>query len=398
MEPVKKPRGQAPRRVERPAPEVSAGGKLAIGLTIAGVAGLLALVGLLVARSSSRARAPAPPAVPDTPKQEPPKPEVPPTPEQQKEDEEWLKQYLPPDSPKAAPRGLRQRIDAEYQATKRRVKDYVAQERWGDAIGAYERLLDRYDDEELRLRADPELMDLRHQAKRALKTKLAEADKLADAGRYAEARKALEAIVATLGREDLTAQAKERLQQIIEREDAEAAAEYAAAIAAVDAKLPGWHFEDALADAQKLSFARAQYKALHARRLERIRELAALKKKMIHRIGLSTPRLNKRTIGVPGWPGELTMADAQVIYTMTDHGQEKIAWERLGPEAAARLALLAGKADDPNHRLAVARLLMEVGHHARAKQELESAKAAGADTSADEADLASRQPPAPQKK
>ncbi|HUT35738.1 MAG TPA: LPXTG cell wall anchor domain-containing protein [Planctomycetota bacterium] len=386
-----KPKAQAPRRLGRPAPAVSTGGKVAIWLTILGMAGLLALVGLLVARSSRRR--PAFPNPPDRTAAARPKPAPATGKAREPDDEEWITLYAPPETTeRSGHRTLRERIEAEYEAAKRRVELYVGQNRWGDAIAALERVMDRYDDEELRLRADPEVVELRRQANRAFKARMAEADKLAGEGRVADARKVLDGVTA-FGIEDFTAQAKERVKQLVAREDAEAAAHYAQAIAAIDATLPTWGFEAALAEVRKLKFDRPQYQELHARRVRRIEALVALKKQIIDAILDAKPRLDKRTLGVPGWPGELTVADAEYIHTITRQGEEKIAWERLGPDASARLALLAGNAKDPKHVLAVARLLLELGHLERAREELDRARHLGADTAADEADLASRRAP-----
>ncbi len=392
-----KPKGQAPRRVGRPAPAVSTGGKVAIWLSIAAVAGILALVGLLVARSSGCRAALPPPETSQPPPHKPgPKPKAKLSPEEQaKADEAWLAQFDPQERPeKSARRTLRARIEAEYEAAKRRVELYVGQSRWADAIAALERVMDRYDDEELRLRAEPEAVELRRQANRAFKAKLAEAEKLAAEGRVAEARKTLEGIAA-FGVEDFTAQARERVKTLVEREDAEAAAHYAQAIGAVDATLPSWRFEEALAEARKLKFGRPQYQELAAQRVKRIEELVALKGEIIEAIVNARPRLDKRTLGVPGLPGELSIADAQFIHTVTRHGEEKIAWGRLGPEPSAHLALLAGDARSAKHVLAVARLLIELGHLGRAKEELDRARQLGARTADDEADLARRRAAVP---
>lgn len=392
MEAQVKPNARARRTLRRPEPEVSTAGKLAIYLTVAAMAGVLVLVGLLVVRSTGRGRQAIQVAKPSSyarPKP-PPEPKVMVSPEQEKrEQEEWLKQYLPPESPTTGRRTLRQRIEAEYEAAKRRSELYAGQGRWGDAIAALERVMDRYDDEELRLRVDPEVVELRRQVNRAFKNKMAEAEKLMEAGRFPEARKTLEGIVA-FGIEDFTAQAREKLKQIAEREDADAAAHFAKAMAAVDAKLPSWQFEEALAEAKKLHFDRPYYKELQARRIARIQALLDLKKKIIERIIRGGPRLSKRALGVPGSPGELTVADADFLYSIGPAGEEKVPWGRLGPEATARLALAAGRENDPNHSLAVARLLLELGHLDRARQELERARALGAATADEEAELAAR--------
>ncbi|HPD15475.1 MAG TPA: hypothetical protein PLE19_11020 [Planctomycetota bacterium] len=395
-----KPSAPRPRRIEIERETYSAGAKLAIWLSILAVVGMFALVYLLVARSARHAV--RPPTRFSTAAPVRPKAAAKPTSAvlSEAEIEQIRKEYERPDTPDTPSRGtLRERIDKEYEAAKRRVELYLGQNRWGDAIGALEHVLDRYDDEELRLRADPELVELRRRANRAFKAKMAEASDHAAAGRFPEARKALESIIASFGRDEFTAPAKEELKLLAEREDAEAAAHYARSIAAVNAILPSWRFDDALAEARKLKFDRAQYQEALARRIERIQALLALKKKIIERIINASPRLSKRSMGVPGLPGELTIADQENLHAITDKGEEKIPWERLGPTGAARLALAAGSKDDAKHRLAVARLLMEVGHFEAAKEQLEAAKALGAQVAADEAELTACQqtPPEPKK-
>jgi len=395
-----KPSAPRPRRIEIERETYSAGAKLAIWLSILAVVGMFALVYLLVARSARHAVRPPTRFSTATPVR--PKAAAKPTSAvlSEAEIEQIRKEYERPDTPDTPSRGtLRERIDKEYEAAKRRVELYLGQNRWGDAIGALEHVLDRYDDEELRLRADPELVELRRRANRAFKAKMAEASDHAAAGRFPEARKALESIIASFGRDEFTAPAKEELKLLAEREDAEAAAHYARSIAAVNAILPSWRFDDALAEARKLKFDRAQYQEALARRIERIQALLALKKKIIERIINASPRLSKRSMGVPGLPGELTIADQENLHAITDKGEEKIPWERLGPTGAARLALAAGSKDDAKHRLAVARLLMEVGHFEAAKEQLEAAKALGAQVAADEAELTACQqtPPEPKK-
>lgn len=394
-----KPSPPRPRRIEIARETYSAGAKLAIWLSILAVVGLFALVYLLVARSARHAVRPPTKFSTAAPVRPKPMPKPSTAVLTEAELEEFRKQYERPDTPDTPSRGtLRERIDKEYEAAKRRVELYLGQNRWGDAIGALEHVLDRYDDEELRLRADPELVELRRRANRAFKAKMAEASDHAAAGRFPEARKALESIIATFGRDEFTAPAKEELKILAEREDAEAAAHYARSIAAVNAILPSWRFQDALAEAGKLKFDRAQYQQALARRVERIQALLALKKKIIERIINASPRLSKRAMGVPGLPGELTIADQDNLHAITDKGEEKIPWERLGPTGATRLALAAGSKDDARHRLAVARLLLEVGHLEAAKEQLEAAQALGAPIADEEAELAARQQPPPEPK
>jgi len=388
--PGKRPQ-RRPRRIETRRQTYSTGAKAAIWASILAVCGLLALVGMLVSRASRYAV--RPPTKFST--SAPPRPKPPPKPSTvtltEAERAELRKQYQRPDTPETPRRApLRERIEKEYQAARRRAALYVRQERWGDAIRALELVLDRYDDEELRLRADPELVELRRRANRAFKAKLAEADDHARAGRFADARKALESVIATFGIEDFTGPAKEALERLAAREEAAAAARFERAMAAVDALLPAWRFEQALAEARKLKFQRPKYQKALAARIRRIQALLDLKNKIIERIINARPRLSKRAFHVPGLPGELAIADQEHLFAITDRGEEKIAWERLGPIAAQRLALAAGDKADPSHRLAVARLLMELGHLDAAAGELQRARELGADPANDEAELARR--------
>jgi hypothetical protein len=400
MSSPKDPKERRVRVAPRHESNISTGGKWAIGLSIAGVAGLLVLVGFMA--SGSHRRAAAPLEVKEAPEPEAPKARPAPAKAAVSEAdvEEFLKQHeaereraRSEQTPSTG--GLRQRINDEYLAAKRRATLYAGQNRWKDALGAYDRLLDRYDDQELMLRCDVDQRELRDKAKIAFKAKMAEADKLAADGKFADARKVLSGIVEAFGRDEYVEPAQARIKELFAREDADAAARFIRLMTPIEQMLPEWRFDEALAEIQKLQFDRPQYKEQHARRLERIRFLAAIKKKIIAAIENARPRLNKRTYYVPGMPGEVTGADAQLIYSTTARGDEKVAWPALGVECMARLAHMVGDSDDPAHRIAVARLLMEVGQFDRARRELAKAKELKGKTAADEAELAERekQPP-----
>jgi|GEM_PF-2263654 len=397
MEATKKPKAEEPRKVLRPYQRPEPGGKWIVWLAVLAVGGLFTLVGLLVAKSGGKddhlmpstatrvVRRPLPPPVPI------PEPEEPKS--SGRED----------DKSKEGGRSLghltgqklRDQINKEFEAAKRRAELYAGQERWADAIAAIERMVDRYDDEELRLRCEPEIRILRDKAKAAFKAKMAEADRLIEEARFPEARKLLDAVVERFGRPEFVEPARERVKDIGQREDAHAAATYARLMAAIDERLPAWRFEEALAEVRKLKFDRPNYQALHAARVERIRELVDLKNRIIQKIIHAKPRMTKRAYNVPGIPGELAIADADCIYTVTDQGEEKIPWARLGAEAAARLAIAAGDPESTAHRLAVVRFLIELRHFARAAEELKQAKEMGANIEALAAELASRQAAAP---
>ena len=121
-----------------------------------------------------------------------------------------------------------------------------------------------------------------------------------------------------------------------------------------------------------------------------MRGLIALRKKMILTVNRAPKRIEKRAVRAPGMPGMLFWADTEGIKCRTQRGEETIPWLKLGPEATMRLALMAGGENDADHRLEVARLLMEVGCYERAKKQLGLARRLGARTDEDEEDLEAR--------
>jgi len=394
---MESPKDAHAHRIDRHRGKADTGQQLALGLSI-GAGLIILLLVLILATSTGRSPKPAPATryVATRPVRQPPKP--PPDLEAEAAkytDEELLPKKEEPD--KRRPTGplygdaLRQAINDAFLAAKRRADRYAAENQWGKAISAMEQVSGRYDDEELRLRCEPEIEKLRERARTAFSREKDAAEQLANAGRYDEARAALRKIVEAYGREEFVEPAQERIKELTEREESEAAARYQRLMSPVEGKVPEWKFREALDEASKLRFVKAHYKERHAARLARFRELVALKEKMIERVNMARPRLSKASLRVPGISGELTGADAEKVTAETKEGEEVFSWPKLGPEASMRLGLLAGKASDAQHVVAVARLLMEVGYAPRAAAQLERAKEMGANTAADEAELKRRQ-------
>ena len=393
MESPGEPKEERGRRVDRYRRKSSTATQWVVTLTIVGTLGVFILVVMLVMNAGTPAG--PPPVASGTPKvPRPPKPD--PIKQAESLPEELVMGPKKGEPSRTRPtvlygEALREAIEKAYQAAKRRADLYAGQDRWGDAVKAMEQVADRYDDEELRTRCDTETEDLRKRARIAFGARKAEAEKLVDAGKYDEARKVLAGIAETFKAEEYAEPARTRIQELTAREEAEHASRYKQSMAPIEELLANWEFEKALAEVEKLSFDWAKYKALHAGRVARIREVVALKAKMIERVNLARPPLSKRGLRAPGLEGDVIEADAAKVVCESTVGREEYLWTKFGPEASLRLALLCGKSNDPAHRLKVAHLMIEVGYYRRAKAELEKAQELGAKTAADEAELARRQ-------
>jgi len=287
---------------------------------------------------------------------------------------------------------LRKQIDKEYHAALRRSRIYRKRGDWNAAIKTLDELTERYDDEELRLRVQPELDELMEAMTDAWKDAKRHADQLAGNHEFRDAREHLMKFAEASGVDAYAEEAKEVGDRYLEQRAAYLAQQYREAITPVNALLPEWKLEEALAEAQKLRFEEPEYKEKLRRRIAELRALVELKTAMIHKINRAMPRISKRAIRAPGMAGEMTDASAAGLKAETADGRaEEYTWISIGPEAVMRLALLCGDQKDRKHRLAVARLLIEVGHLKRGKMQLEAAKNLGADTAAAEELLASKE-------
>ena len=288
---------------------------------------------------------------------------------------------------------LREQIDKEFRAAQQRAKRYAKRGQWGKALKAYEHLNDRYDDEELRLRCQPEIDELMEKAADTFRDTKRQADGLAQAHRYDKARKLLLDLAKSCEIDAYAEEAREIAAKLEERKVVYLERNYVESLTLIEALLPEWKFEEAVAKASALRFGTPKYQGLLAARTAEFRELVALKKKMIDIINNALPRVQKRAISAPGLPGEFTDADVDGLRAESRAGKEKYTWMALKGEATLRLALLAGERDDAQHRLTVLRLLVEVGYLKQARQQLDVAKRLGVDTAAIEAKLHQKEGP-----
>ena len=393
--------GRRQQRVERRRRRASAQQQMGIAITVGGV--VLVLIIAVIVLLSSRSPPEPPPEVRAA---------------QQQAESEVLQKLLPKPVPTVLRRkrteeeteeakrkrlhrkglsgkALREQIDKEYQAGLRRSRLYKKEGQWGRAIKTLEELTERYDDEELRLRVQPELDELLEQAGDAFRDAKRHAEHLAKNHEYEAARKHLLDYAKTCEIDAYAEDAGGIAETYTGKRAAYLAAHYRQSIQPINALLPEWKLEDALEQAGKLSFAEPEYKEKHRKRVAELRALVDLKAKMIQKINGAMPRVSKRAIRAPGMAGAMTDADRNGLKAETSDGRaEEYTWVQLGPEATMRLALLCGDQKSAQHRLAVARLLLDVGYLKRARIQLEAAKNLGADTAADEERLAEKQPAA----
>ena len=286
---------------------------------------------------------------------------------------------------------LREQINKEFDAARRRAGLYVKGGQWGKALKAYERLNDRYDDEELRLRSQPEIDELMERAADAFRDTKREAAGLAAGHRYDGACKMLLELAKSCGIETYGEDARALVAKYGQQKAEHLERSYREALAPIEAMVPEWKFEQAVAKAAALRFGTPKYQGLLAARLAELRGLMALKKKMMDVVNNAMPRVQKRAIRAPGLPGEFTDADADGLRAESRAGKETYTWMALKGEATLRLALMGGGRDDAKHRMAVLRLLVEVGYLKRAKRELEVVRRMGVDVGAIEAMLEERE-------
>ena len=379
------------RRVERFRHRQEGERQLLLGLILGGGA-LLFLVVVILVVSSGSSSTPQRPSVVIQPHPPAGEPEESLTPESvHKTDARHPAPSEHPDTGKPKRSPLRERIDKAFEAAKRRAENYAKEGRWGDALAAMEAVQGDFDDMELRLRCQPIVDELNDKARGAYRAKRAEAEQLAQAGRYDDACKALTEITDKLKLDQYKDEVKKRVEELMQKKAVEAEANYVRQMTPVEADIAGWGFQAALEKASKLRFNEPMYQEQLKTRIERIRELIALRQKMIDRVNGAMPRLTRRALRVPGGlDGELVEADHNRIVAEGNRGREVIPWPKFGAEATTRLALLAGKETDPKCRLEVARLLMEVGYFPRAKEQMELAGKLGGDPAADLAELEKR--------
>lgn len=277
---------------------------------------------------------------------------------------------------------LREQIDKEFQAALRRSGIYKKRGQWQKAMDTIKELAARYeDDEELELRCQPEIEELLIQAKDAWEDAKRHADLLASNHKYRDARQYLLDFAETSGIAAYQEEAREVGDSHLAKRAAWLERQYRAALTPINAMLPEWELTEALAKAKQLEFDEPEYQERLRGRIAELQALVDLQQQMIRRVTRASPLLTKRSVRAPGLPGDMTAASLEGFEAMREDGTvEKFTWDSIGPEAIMRLALLAGDQRDPQHRLAVARLLTEVGLLKRARLQLKAAQNLGADT------------------
>jgi len=364
--------------------------QLALWITL-GVGGLFLLVILVIALSSGSSSRPTrltQPLVIDIVQPAPP-PVAPSEPLTSKGVAAALRTAAPAD-PSRRPRSpYRERVDKVYEAAKRRAEVYAKDGRWGKAIQAIEAAQEEF--EELRFRSSDLLDEYNEKARVASRAAKQEAEKLFEAAKFDDAIKLLKEAAEKIGTDQVKGDAKRKIDEILQRKTVEAEANFVRLMTPVEQDIATWNFQGALDGASKLHFAEPEHQQQLEGRLERIRSLIDLRKKMCDKINTAIPRLTRKEIRVPGGvDGDLVEADQDRILAEGAKGTDQIPWPKFGPEATTNLALRAGRKDDPNYRITVARLLMEVGYFDRAKSQLAAAKKLGAEPTADEAELERR--------
>lgn len=295
---------------------------------------------------------------------------------------------------KTAPRtpslGTRaQRMERTYEAAKRRAETYAKDGRWGKAIEAIQGAEEEFED--LRFRTSDMLDDYREKARAAFRAAKLDADKLFEEAKFDAAIKTLKEASEKAGTEREIGEAKRKIEEIQQRKTVEAAANFVRCMTPVEQDISTWNFQGALDKATKLHFDEPEHQQQLEARLERIRFLIDLRKKMCDTVNGAMPKLTRKELRVPGGlDGDLMEASHDRIVAEGAKGNDQIPWPKFGPEATMNLALRAGKKDDPNYRITVARLLMEVGYYEKAKIQLTAAKKMGAEPKADEDELERR--------
>ncbi|MFP4056602.1 MAG: hypothetical protein ACLF0G_07015 [Candidatus Brocadiia bacterium] len=299
-----------------------------------------------------------------------------------------------PEDREARPLSRGEKVERSFRAARRLAEEHAEKGHWAKAIKSVEEVLNHWEDHSLLIQGQDYIDELLRRSRTAFETSKSRAERLVRQGRYDPARDIYLGIAESYGRHDsvqgFVDEARRRAEEIYKRKWDEAEADYRARMAPVEEQVDLWQFRKALDLASKLDFKYEKYQKLLAARIERLRGLVALKKKMIDAVDGALPRLKMRDLRFPGADGELVDADEDRILCETQYGEQKFEWPQIGPEAAVRLAVQAGGQDDKDHRLWVARLLMEVGYLDRAREQLELARRLGADVAEEREELRRR--------
>jgi serine/threonine protein kinase len=292
----------------------------------------------------------------------------------------------------------------------------VAEQRYADAVAAYDALLETFDDLALRKRVSDATEVVHAQARAAWRKLEGEAKRLAGQGEFDAARARLKPVLERFGMIELTAHARGLLQKmdVAEKAAKEAAAKaveeaakqaeaerrqqamarrclaeerLATVLVSAEAMARAWDFRGAAAaltalkkDATKEPLPRDLAERL-AMRLNGITRLTALKARMIADINAAAPRLRKSHLLLPGINGEIAEADGKAIATSLPGGQtESIRWGSLNARSVNMLVQRVVVRESADDWLAAGILSAVVGDLTAAERHFSQARELGADT------------------
>ena len=291
--------------------------------------------------------------------------------------------------------------EAAWKECEAKAKGLMAEQRFGDAIAAYDALVDRFQDLALRQRVEGATAQVRKQSDSAWRGIESRAKQLMAANEFADARAALAPVAERYGLPDKAALAKALLTEIAtaekeqqtaqasEREEAarRAAAErrrqaeqrYARALEAIDKRIAAWDFRGAAEALKKLDFPEADLAARLATRRDEVGRLAQLKARMIAKINTAQPRLRKSSLLIPGVNGDLVSADERAITAkLANSRTEAHAWLDLSTRTASRLVQLVIDRQSADDCLAAGILALALDDAPSAEKHFEEAKSLGA--------------------
>ena len=157
-------------------------------------------------------------------------------------------------------------------------------------------------------------------------------------------------------------------------------ARYAEAMKPIDLKASAWNFSGATAAAAKLRFAEDELADRLAARLEALQRLAQLKKRLVQRISGAKPRLRKSSLLIPGADADIVRADDRGITAQVAGAKAELhPWADLPTRARRRLLQLTLDRKSPADLVAAGLLALACGDLVTAGQELEQARALGAE-------------------
>jgi serine/threonine protein kinase len=158
-------------------------------------------------------------------------------------------------------------------------------------------------------------------------------------------------------------------------------AQYADALGGIERAVTDWDFRGAAREADKQHFDSPELTVRLRRRREEIGQMANMEDRIIAVVNQANPPLQKIDLGLKGFNGEITKADAGgITATLANDRRETLPWAEVGPKSLEKLLSRAVHGENAGDWLA-AGLLMLNAHDAPAAQScFEKARSLGADT------------------